>query len=197
MSAMLNLSKLVTRTTNQKLPLFSHTHSRFTSTTSVLLPTHQQIAHLILDQKSAKEALRTFEWALKIPNFTHTLSTYRALIHKLCTFRQFEVVEQLLDEMPKKIGSSPDDDIFITVVRGFGRARKTRDVIRVLDLVSKFGKGAPSLKLLNTILDVLVKEDIDIAREFYRNKMMGNGLKGDDYTYGILMKGFCLTNRIR
>ncbi|KAL2236202.1 UNVERIFIED_CONTAM: Pentatricopeptide repeat-containing protein, chloroplastic [Sesamum indicum] len=26
--------------------------------------------------------------------------------------------------------------------------------------------------------------------------MMGNGLKGDDYTYGILIKGFCLTNRI-
>ncbi|KAL0377175.1 UNVERIFIED_CONTAM: Pentatricopeptide repeat-containing protein, mitochondrial [Sesamum calycinum] len=196
MSAIFNLSKLLTRRTNQKLPLFSHTHSRFTSTTSVLLPTHQQIAHLILDQKSAKEALQTFEWASKIPNFTHTLSTYRALIHKLCTLRQFEVVEQLLDEMPKKIGSSPDDDIFITVVRGFGRARKTRDVIRVLDLVAKFGKGAPSLKLLNTILDVLVKEDIDIAREFYRKKMMGNGLKGDDYTYGILMKGFCLTNRI-
>ncbi|KAK4422170.1 Pentatricopeptide repeat-containing protein, mitochondrial [Sesamum alatum] len=196
MSSIFNLSKLLTRRTNQKLLLFSHTQSRFTSTTSVLVPTHQQIAHLILEQKSANEALQTFEWASKIPNFTHTLSTYRALIHKLCTFRQFEVVEQLLDEMPKKIGSSPDDDIFITVVRGFGRARMTREVIRVLDLVPKFGKGAPSLKLLNTILDVLVKEDIDIAREFYRKKMMGNGLKGDDYTYGILMKGFCLTNRI-
>ncbi|KAL2230433.1 pentatricopeptide repeat-containing protein At2g17525, mitochondrial [Sesamum indicum] len=196
MSSIFNLSKLLTRRTNQKLPPFSHTDSRFTSTTSVLLPTHQQIAHLILDQKSANKALQTFEWASKIPNFTHTLSTYRALIHKLCTFRQFEVVEQLLDEMPTKIGLSPDDDIFITVVRGFGRARKTRDMIRVLDLVPKFGKGAPSLKLLNTILDVLVKEDIDIAREFYRKKMMGNGLKGDDYTYGILMKGFCLTNRI-
>lgn len=98
--------------------------------------------------------------------------------------------------MPKTIGSAPDDDIFITLVRGLGRARMTREVIRVLDLVPKFGKAAPSLKLLNAILDVLVKEDIDIAREFYRKKMMGSGVKGDDYTYGILMKGFCLTNRI-
>ncbi|KAH6755776.1 Pentatricopeptide repeat superfamily protein [Perilla frutescens var. hirtella] len=63
-------------------------------------------------------------------------------------------------------------------------------------MVTKFGKIVASLKLLNTILDVLVKEDIDIAREFYRKKIMGTGLKGDDYTYGILMKGFCLTNRI-
>ncbi|KAL0407642.1 UNVERIFIED_CONTAM: AFG1-like ATPase [Sesamum radiatum] len=35
--------------------------------------------------------------------------------------------------MPKKIGSSSDVDIFITVVRGFGRARMTREVIRVFN----------------------------------------------------------------
>ncbi|KAG8381754.1 hypothetical protein BUALT_Bualt05G0005400 [Buddleja alternifolia] len=195
MSKILNLSKVLNRT-DQKLPLLSHIQSRYISANSVLVPTHQHIAHLILDQKSANQAVQTFEWASKIPNFKHTQSTYRALIHKLCTFRQFNVVEQVLDEMPKRIGSSPDDDIFITIVRGFGRAKMTREAIRVLNLVSKFGDNAPSLKVLNTILDVLVKEDIDIAREFYRKKMMGNGVKGDDYTYGILMKGFCLTNRI-
>ncbi|KAL6512392.1 hypothetical protein OROHE_020004 [Orobanche hederae] len=189
-----NYSQTVTRRTNKTVLLFSHIQSRFIAGTSVLVPTHQQIAHLILEQKSVNQAIQTFEWASKVPDFTHTPSTYRALIHKLCTFRQFKIVEQLLDEMPKRIGSSPDDDIFVTIVRGFGRARMTREVIRVLDLVAKFGNAAaPSLKLLNTILDVLVKEDIDIAREFYRKKMMGNG---DDYTYGILMKGFCLTNRI-
>lgn len=102
----------------------------------------------------------------------------------------------MLDEMPKRINSFPDDDIFVTIARGFARARMIRDVIRVLDMVPKFGNSVPSLKLYNAILDVLVKEDIDIAREFYRKKMMGSGVKGDDYTYGILMKGFCLTNRI-
>ncbi|XP_057776446.1 pentatricopeptide repeat-containing protein At2g17525, mitochondrial [Salvia miltiorrhiza] len=176
----------------------SHNRLRFISAAaaSVLVPTHHQISRLILEQKSANEALKTFEWASAIPSFTHDVSTYRALIHKLCTFRQFNVVEKLLDEMPKRIGTLPDEDIFITIARGFGRARMIREVIRVLDMVAKFGKAAPSLKLLNTILDVLVKEDIDIAREFYRKKIVGIGLKGDDYTYGILMKGFCLTNRI-
>ncbi|KAL8054465.1 hypothetical protein ABFS82_05G140700 [Erythranthe guttata] len=183
----------------RKEMLLSNIRSRFISTTtSVLVPTHEQIAHLILEQKSASEALQTFEWASKVPNFTHTVFTYRALIHKLCTFRQFKTVDHLLDEMPKRIGLTPNDDIFITIVRGFGRAKMTREVIKVLDLVPKFGESGatPSLKLLNAILDVLVKEDIDIAREFYRRKMMGCGMKGDDYTYGILMKGFCLTNRI-
>ena len=52
------------------------------------------------------------------------------------------------------------------------------------------------MKIYNSILDVLVKEDIDIAREFYRKSMMECGVVGDDYTFGILMKGLCLTNRI-
>ncbi|KAL3633574.1 hypothetical protein CASFOL_022336 [Castilleja foliolosa] len=182
--------------TNKRVLLFSYIQSRFIAGTSVLVPSHQQIAHLILEQKSAKQALQTFEWASKIQNFTHTQSTYRALIHRLCIFRQFNIVEQVLEEMPQRISLSPDDDIFVTIARGFGRAGMTRQVIGVLDLVTKFGKTAPSLKLLNTILDVLVKVDIDIAREFYRKKIMGSGMKGDDYTYGIMMKGFCLTNRI-
>ncbi|KAI5683945.1 hypothetical protein M9H77_05173 [Catharanthus roseus] len=159
------------------------------------VPTNQQIAHLILEQKSASQALETFRWASKLPNFTHNQSSYRALIHKLCIFRRFDIVRDLLDEMPSSIGSTPDEDIFVTIVRGLGRGHMIKQVISVLDLVSKFGKK-PSLKLYNSILDVLVKEDIDIAREFYRKKMMKSGVEGDDYTYGILMKGLCLTNRI-
>ncbi|KAJ7953234.1 Pentatricopeptide repeat-containing protein [Quillaja saponaria] len=165
------------------------------SSSSLPLPTHQHIARLVLDQKSASQALETFKWASRFPNFTHSQSTYRALIHKLCTFRRFDTVKQLLDEMPSSIGSPPDEGTFITIIRGLGRARKIRQVIKVLDLIRTFD-GKPSLKICNSILDVLVKEDIDLAREFYRKKMMGGGIEGDDYTYGILMKGLCLTNRI-
>ncbi|XP_051146897.1 pentatricopeptide repeat-containing protein At2g17525, mitochondrial isoform X2 [Andrographis paniculata] len=191
MLAIFDISKLIKR--SRLTLLFSSTPSRFFST---FTPSHQKIADLILEQKSSREALQTFQWATKIPNFTHTLSTCRALLHKLCTFRKFIAVQQLLEEIPKIVGLPLDDDTFITVARGYGRARMTREVVRVLDLVPMLGKGSPSLKLLNTVLDILVMEDIDIAREFYRKKMMLNGVKGDDYTYGILMKGFCVTNRI-
>lgn len=97
--------------------------------------------------------------------------------------------------MPTSIGANPGEDIFITIVRGLSRAGMTRRVITVLDLAYKF-HGTPSLKIFNSILDVLVKEDIDMAREFYRKSMMESGVRGDDYTFGILMKGLCLTNRI-
>ncbi|KAK7307427.1 hypothetical protein VNO77_40479 [Canavalia gladiata] len=168
------------------------THS---STYSSAAPSHEHISQLILDQKSASQALETFKWASTVPNFVHSQSTYRALIHKLCTFRRFDTVKQVLDEMPDSVGAPPGDDIFITIIRGLGRARMTRSVIKVLDLAYKF-HGTPSLKIFNSILDVLVKEDIDIAREFYRKSMMGTGVEGDDYTFGILMKGLCLTNRL-
>lgn len=165
------------------------------SSTHLSPPTHQNIAHLILDQRSPSQAIDTFRWASKLPNFTHSLSTYRALIHKLCTFRCFDNIHQLLDEIPVSVGSPPSEDIFVTLVRGLGRARRIRDVIKVVDLVCRFGV-VPSLKIYNSILDVLVKVDIDIARGFFRKKMMECGVQGDDYTFGTLMKGLCLTNRI-
>ena len=62
-------------------------------------------------------------------------------------------------------------------------------------MVAQFGKK-PSLRIFNSVLDVLVKEDIDLAQEFYRKKMMASGVEGDEYTFRILMKGLCLTNRI-
>ncbi|XP_047310987.1 pentatricopeptide repeat-containing protein At2g17525, mitochondrial [Impatiens glandulifera] len=159
------------------------------------LPSHDQISHLILEQKSAVEALHTFKWASKLPDFLHSQSTYRALVHKLCTFRQFDTVHKVLDEMPTSLGSPPDDDILVTLVRGLGRGRRIKEAIKVLDLPVKFGKS-PSLKLFNSILDVLVKEDIDLAKKYYKMKMMESGVVGDDYTYGIMMKGLCSTNRI-
>lgn len=56
------------------------------------------------------------------------------------------------------------------------------------DWFSRFERN-PTLKFYDSILDVLVKEDTDLAREFFRKKMMGRGIEGDYYTYGILMKG--------
>ncbi|KAK1361597.1 Pentatricopeptide repeat-containing protein, mitochondrial [Heracleum sosnowskyi] len=194
MPILLHPSKVPIFLTKPKLNILSLTfHSKPISTSPV--PSHQHIAHLILDQKSPSQAIQTFKWASKLPHFTHTQSTYRALVHKLCVFRCFDIAREVLDQMPSSIGENPDEDVFVTLVRGFGRARMIRDVIRVVDLVCKFGKS-PSLKILNSILDVLVKEDIDIARQFYRKKMVGSDVVGDDYTFGIMMKGLCLTNRI-
>ncbi|EEF40716.1 pentatricopeptide repeat-containing protein, putative [Ricinus communis] len=182
-------------TASKLLDIFQFRRYSSSSTPSLSVPSHQHIAHLILDQNSATKALQTFKWASNLPKFTHSQSTYRALIQKLCAFHRFDTVYQLLDEMPHAIGSPPDEEIFLTVIRGLGRARMIPHVIKVLDLISKFGKN-PSLKIFNSILDVLVKVDIDVAREFYRKQMMGSGVQGDDYTFAILMKGLCLTNRI-
>ncbi|XVF83809.1 hypothetical protein PTKIN_Ptkin16aG0522800 [Pterospermum kingtungense] len=165
------------------------------SSSSLGVPSHEHITQLILDQKSPETALQTFQWASKLRSFTHSQSTYRALIHKLCAFRRFDTVKELLDEMPSSIGVPPDEAVLITLVRGLGRARMIKDVIKVLELAYRFNR-TPSLKICNSILDVLVKEDIDLARQFYRKKMMASGVQGDDYTFGILMKGLCLTNRI-
>jgi hypothetical protein len=51
--------------------------------------------------------------------------------------------------------------------------------IKVVDLVSRCERKQ-SLKIFNSILNALVMDDIDLARWFYRKRMMGNGVEGDD-----------------
>ncbi|KAG9442564.1 hypothetical protein H6P81_018418 [Aristolochia fimbriata] len=165
-------------------------HSTFSA-----VPTHGDITHLILQQKSAAEVLKTFRWASGIRNFRHNKSTYKAVIQTLCAFRQFQTVDNLLEEMPSTVGALPDEAIFLTIVKGYARAGMVKKAIAVLDSVSQFGKK-PTLKLFNSVLDVLVSEDIDLAKDFYKEKMICAGFEGDDYTFGILMKGLCSTNRV-
>ncbi|KAF5186528.1 Pentatricopeptide repeat-containing protein [Thalictrum thalictroides] len=74
--------------------------------------------------------------------------------------------------MPTSIGEPPEEDIFVTIVRGLGRTRMNRKAVKVLDLVSHFNKD-PSLEICKSILDVLVKENIDLARDIYRKKNDG------------------------
>ncbi|KAI4386867.1 hypothetical protein MLD38_004754 [Melastoma candidum] len=155
----------------------------------------EQVAQLIQDTKTPSQALETFKWASKLPNFTHTQFTYLSLVKKLSIFRQFDTIHQVLDEIPRITQLPPDDQIFVVFIRGLGRARMVKESIKVLNLVEKFSLR-PSVKIYNAILDVLVKEDIDVAKRFYREKMMECGVEGDIYTYGILMKGLCSTNRI-
>ncbi|KAF5176806.1 hypothetical protein FRX31_033607, partial [Thalictrum thalictroides] len=38
--------------------------------------------------------------------------------------------KEVLEEMPTSIGEPPDEDIFVTIVRGLGRARMNRKAIK-------------------------------------------------------------------
>ncbi|MQL86552.1 hypothetical protein Taro_019093 [Colocasia esculenta] len=161
-------------------------------------PTHEGVAHIILQQRSPAGALRIFRWASQLPSFRHDASTYRALVRALVSFRRFDAARDVLAEIPAATGRPPDEDTFVAIVRGLGRAGKGLEAVKVADLAAspRFGLERPSLKVFNSILNVLVGESIDLARDFYREKMMGCGVRGDEYTFGILMKGLCRTNRI-
>ncbi|KAG0491708.1 hypothetical protein HPP92_005106 [Vanilla planifolia] len=154
-------------------------------------PSPDDVAELILRQKSAALALQTFRWALRLPSFTPTPSLYRAVIRSLLSFRRLDSAIEVLSNLP----SPPDDAMLVALFRSLGHNHMTRRALQLLDeLPARFRlPSSPSLKVLNSVLDILVKENIDLARSFFRKKMKG---RGDEYTFGILMKGLCRTNRI-
>ncbi|CAA6675159.1 unnamed protein product [Spirodela intermedia] len=117
-------------------------------------PTNEDVAHTILQQKSAAGALQTFRWASGLPRDPRRDS--------------------------RRHRPAADDDTFIAIVRGLGRAGMSREAVKVADLLTApaFGIKNPSIKVFNSILNVLVGENIDLARDFYRVKMMGSGVRG-------------------
>ncbi|XP_020584489.1 pentatricopeptide repeat-containing protein At2g17525, mitochondrial isoform X2 [Phalaenopsis equestris] len=154
-------------------------------------PSPDDVADIILRQKSAALSLRTFRWALALPSFTPTPSVYQALIRSLLSFRRFDTALEVLSNLP----SSPDEATLVALFRELGRAGMTHRALQLFDeLPDLFNlPNPPSLKVLNSILDLLVVDNIDHSRHFFRKKMKG---RGDDHTFGILMKGLCRTNRI-
>ena len=48
------------------------------------------------------------------------------------------------------------------------------------------------MRIFNSVPDVLVKEDIDLAQEFYWKKTTGSGVEGDEYTFRDLNEGALL-----
>ncbi|KAK9166001.1 hypothetical protein Scep_001192 [Stephania cephalantha] len=70
------------------------------------------------------------------------------------------------------IGSPSDDGIFVTIVHGLARAGLNnraglnRETLKFIDLVCRFQED-PSLKIFNSVLDVLFAEDTDLTRKFY------------------------------
>ncbi|KAM7260998.1 hypothetical protein ACFE04_026473 [Oxalis oulophora] len=189
-------TRLVIQTPKITLSLSFSSSTPLTSTSAASLPSpsDDHIARLILDQKTPSEALQSKPSDGRHPTSpispTHNPPT--VLSSTTMSFRHLHAVRQLLDEMPQPI----HDDVFITIIRGLARARMIHHIIQIPHLISVSG-NTPSLKVFNSILDVLVKQDIDLASKFFRNTMMKKtGLQADHYTYAILMKGLCSTNRI-
>ncbi|KAF5180634.1 hypothetical protein FRX31_029779 [Thalictrum thalictroides] len=52
--------------------------------------------------------------------------------------------------MPTSIGEPPDEDIFVTIVRGLGRARMNRKAIKGLCLTNRIADGFKLLTLVKS-----------------------------------------------
>ncbi|XP_038972426.1 pentatricopeptide repeat-containing protein At2g17525, mitochondrial [Phoenix dactylifera] len=173
-------------------PFSSSSSSSFPTPTTAPTPTPEEdLAGLILQQKTPSAALRIFRWAARIPSFpAASPAASTALLRSFLSSGRPAAALRLLSALP----SPPDDTTLVSLIRALSRAGNPHGAFRVPDLLRPH--RSPSLRLLNSVLDALVQHDIDLARHFFRRKMAAFGVRGDERTFGILMKGLCRTNRI-
>ncbi|PWA85891.1 pentatricopeptide repeat-containing protein, mitochondrial [Artemisia annua] len=92
------------------------------------------------------------------------------LIRKLCLFRRFDIAHHLLDQMP----TPPDEDIFVVIVRGLGRARMVRQVVKVLEfMVSILSPPIPFDLVQETPFDLVQETTFTFeaeSRAFYTSR---------------------------
>ncbi|ONK71060.1 uncharacterized protein A4U43_C04F4290 [Asparagus officinalis] len=167
------------------MPKFSKSLSKIKSlsSSSPSTPAHDQIPHLALRPKPpSSKPPQTLRWASK-----PSPPTLGPQILSLISSNNLQEAHRLLLSSPHP----PPEPALLPLIRAFGRAHRPDAAIRLLGLFPP--QNPPSLRVLNSILNVLVEEDIDLARKFFRKGMSVR----DEHTFGILMKGLCGANRIQ
>ncbi|XP_073000892.1 pentatricopeptide repeat-containing protein At2g17525, mitochondrial [Typha latifolia] len=174
-----NPPKLFLSSSSPLLPLLLQLFAYSSPPPSTPQTLNEDLAAQILHQKTPSAAILAFR---RISSPSSAASA--ALIRSLVSFHRPDLALSLLPSLP----SPPDDSTFVSLLRSLPNPSST------LFALDSFPN--PSIRVLNSVLDRLVAHDIDLARRFFRSRIAARSFKGDEFTFGILMKGLCRTNRI-
>ncbi|KAK0579236.1 hypothetical protein LWI29_023253 [Acer saccharum] len=153
--------------------------------------TPEQVVKLIRAEKDVHKALVIFDSATgELANgFKHDESTFGLMISRLVSANQLRPAEDLLDRM-KQEKCNINEDIFLSVCRGFGRVHKPLDVMRVFDRMKEFG-CEPTQKSYITVFAILVEENqLKVAFRFYKY-MKEMGITPSVASLNVLIKALC------
>ncbi|XP_058771549.1 pentatricopeptide repeat-containing protein At5g46100 [Vicia villosa] len=153
--------------------------------------TNSLVEQLIKAEKDISKAVLMFDSATDeyTNGFRHDHKTFGAMIYRLVSVNQFRPAEGMLERM-KQEECKVDEDIFLTICRGYGRVHRPLDAIRVFYKMENF-QLRPTQKSYVTIFDILVEENhVKRAIGFYK-EMREKGIPPSVVSLNILIKALC------
>ncbi|KAJ6748847.1 hypothetical protein OIU79_029850 [Salix purpurea] len=165
----------------------------------------KRLISMITHQDNLDLAFQVFDYAGKYhPGFSHTHATYHSIIDKLSRARAFDAVESLLSQLSRSSSHIKcGGDVFISVIRNYGLAGRPRLALKTFTRIKGEFSMQPSVKLLNTLLNVFVqnksfnilikalckKNDVENALKVF-DEMPTMGMIPNLVTYTTILGGF-------
>ncbi|KAL9243632.1 hypothetical protein vseg_017493 [Gypsophila vaccaria] len=153
-----------------------------------------QVEQLIRAEKDLNRAISIFDSAsAEYRNgFRHDHATFRVMIARLVSGNQFKRAEELLGRMREE-QCRVEEDVFMSICRGYGRVHKPVEAVRVFEGMRESGCEV-SERCYVTLLSILVDENqLKMAMRFYRF-MRKVGFEPSVVSLNVLIKALCKNN---
>ncbi|KNA15624.1 hypothetical protein SOVF_096560 [Spinacia oleracea] len=153
--------------------------------------TTSQVEQLIRAEKDLAKAIVIFDSATaEYKNgYKHDHTTFGRMISRLVSANQFRPAEELLGKM-KEEKCEINEDIFLSILRGYGRVHKPLEAIRIFESAKGY-ECKLTEKSYITLFSLLVDEnELKMAMRFYRY-MKELGIPPTVVSLNILIKALC------
>lgn len=154
--------------------------------------TTSQVEQLIRGEKDLQKAIAIFDSATaEYKNgFKHDQKTFGLMISRFVSANQFKSAEELLKRMNEE-RCCINEDIFLSICRGYGRVHKPLEAIRIFESAKRDFECELTEKSYISIFSILVDENqLKMALRFYRY-MRKIGIRPTVISLNILIKGLC------
>uniref|UniRef100_A0A7C9EWF6 Uncharacterized protein n=1 Tax=Opuntia streptacantha TaxID=393608 RepID=A0A7C9EWF6_OPUST len=154
--------------------------------------TTSQVEQLIRAEKDLQKAIAIFDSAtVDYKNgFRHDHKTFGIMVSRFVSANEFKSAEELLKRM-KEESCHINEDIFLSICRGYGRVHKPLEAVRIFDSAKKDFECELTEKSYISIFSILVDENqLNMALRFYRY-MRKIGIPPTLVSLNILIKALC------
>lgn len=153
--------------------------------------TTSQVEQLIRAEKDLSKAIAIFDSATAeySNGFRHDRTTFGRMISRLVSANQFKPAEELLRRM-KEERCEINEDIFLSICRGYGRVHRPLEAIRIFKSAKECDWELTEKSYI-TIFSILVDENhLKMAMKFYRY-MKEMGIPPSVVSLNVLIKALC------